>query len=100
MRCFLRISPCLRLIKIAGILIPAPVPSSESINEDTFSFLESMMIASDPPARSMFLVYVTYEHLEEDSTIKIGERTSSGSPEKSSVNLEPAWHPFGFEELK
>ena len=68
---FFNISPYFLLINIAGILIPAPVPSSDNITSDTFSFFESIINAKDPPTFSIFLVWVTKEHLDVDSTINM-----------------------------
>lgn len=53
---FFKISPCFLFINIAGISIPAPVPSSERIISVTSSFLVSIIIANAPPALYIFLV--------------------------------------------
>ena len=99
-RNFFRIFPSFLFMSIAGILIPAPVPSSDNTTFDTSSFYESIRRANAPPAFSIFLTYVTNEHFDEVSTINIGEITPSGSPAKSFVNLDPVTQPSGLVELK
>ena len=54
--CF-SLSPYFLSISIAGILIPAPVPSSETVCSLTFSCLSSIIKAKAPPNLSMFLTY-------------------------------------------
>lgn len=90
--------PSFLLISIAGISIPAPVPSSERIMSFTSSDFVSIISARAPPYLSTFLAIVTNEQLPL-STRKIGERSSSGSPEKSSVNGMSLIHPCGFFSL-
>ena len=90
-------SPSFLLISMDGILIPAPVPSSDMITSLTSSLELSIMTAKLPPAFSMFLTLVTNEQFPL-STKKMGVRIPSGSPEKSLVKL-PLKQPSGFEAL-
>jgi hypothetical protein len=73
-------------MSMEGILIPAPVPSSDIMISLTFIFVSSMITAKLPPAFSMFLTLVTNEQ-SPLSTKKIGVRIPSGSPVKSLVKL-------------
>ena len=64
-----------------------------------FSFFESMMTATYPPALAMFLVFVTNEH-SPLSTKKMADYTSSSLSKNSSVKTSVALQPRGFLGLK
>ena len=81
-----RIFPSRSLMSIEGILIPAPVPSSDMMISFTSYPELSMMTAKLPPAFSIFLTLVTNEH-SPLSTKNIGVSSLSGSPVKSFVKL-------------
>ena len=85
-RNLLSFSPSFLLMSIEGILIPAPVPSSDMIISLMSLFESSIITAKLPPAFSMFLTLVTNEQ-SPLSTKNIGVRIPSGSPEKSFVKL-------------
>ncbi len=80
-------------MSIDGILMPAPVPSSDIIMSLIFLVpVLSMMTAKLPPAFSIFLTLVTKEQ-SPLSTKKIGVKMPSGSPVKSLVKF-PLSHPL------
>lgn len=56
---FLSFYPSAFPIKMLGILIPSPVPSSDITTPAISSFLLSIMITSYAPLRAAFLTFVT-----------------------------------------
>ena len=97
-RKFFNYSPSCLFTNIAGILIPWPVPSSESTRSSISSFLLSIMMARAPPFLSIFLAYYTKEHFPISTKI-IGDKILSGSPDQSSEKGILASHPSGFDSL-
>ena len=89
--CFVKksfsICPSFFPIIMAGIRMPVPVPSSDIMILLTSSNESSMMTAKLPPARSMFLTFVTNVQWPR-STRKMGVKMPSGSPEKSVVKFD------------
>lgn len=94
----MRIAPSDLLMIMEGIVMPAPLPSSDIIKLFTSSWsLSSIITAKLPPAFSILRTLVTKVH-SPLSTKKIGVGCPSGSSEKSLEKL-PFKHPLPFDSL-
>ena len=91
--------PSVLLISIDGILIPAPVPSSDITTSSIGSSDESMTIAIAAPASSIFLTLVTNEQPPLSARINGGKPLSNVFYKVSVLLIVPGI-PKGFIALK